>query len=205
MKNNSKILFLLIIVFFAFFIAGCRQKIIAPVNNQNNNLDVEIKVDAIINTNKGVIKLQLFENQAPATVSNFINLSQSGFYKNVKFHRVIYDFMIQTGDPKTKGLAGKDFIYDDQANPNNLPIAGTSGPDYVFNDEISDLQFTGEGILAMANRGPDTNGSQFFITLASTPWLNGKHTIFGKVVEGMEIVKKIERGDWVIDITIEDN
>lgn len=127
---------------------------------------------AVIETNLGTIELELFEDQTPITAQNFIDLAQKGFYDGVIFHRVIDGFMIQGGDPTGTGMGG---------------------PDYTIEDEfLPTLQFTGEGVLAMANTGrPHTGGSQFFITLAATPWLNGHHTIFGKVVRGMEAVRKI--------------
>lgn len=175
----------------------------------------------MIETNKGNIKLELFANDAPKTVENFVKLASDGFYDGLKFHRVISDFMIQGGDPISKGILGKDFVYDPKDNPNNLPIAGTGGPGYSFEDEINpwdigvreDLIKLYEsqgyiynknltshkvdvGSLAMANSGPNTNGSQFFIvTEKPQPHLDGKHTVFGKVVEGMEVVRNIEQGD----------
>ena len=111
-------------------------------------------------------------SQTPITTKNFIDLAEKGFYDGVIFHRVIDGFMIQGGDPTGTGMGG---------------------PDYTIEDEFrDDLNFSGDGILAMANTGmPHTGGSQFFITLAATPWLNGHHTIFGKVVKGMDVVKKI--------------
>ena len=127
---------------------------------------------AVIETNLGTIELELFEDKTPITTKNFIDLATSGFYDGVIFHRVIDGFMIQGGDPTGTGMGG---------------------PDYTIEDEFrDDLAFTGEGILAMANTGmPHTGGSQFFITLAATPWLNGHHTIFGKVLKGMDVVHKI--------------
>ena len=127
---------------------------------------------AVIQTNKGTIEIELFEDKTPITTKNFIDLAQKGFYDGIIFHRVIDGFMIQGGDPT--GL-------------------GTGGPGYTIEDEFrDDLTFDGEGILAMANTGmPHTGGSQFFITLAKTPWLNNHHTIFGKVVKGMDVVRDI--------------
>jgi peptidyl-prolyl cis-trans isomerase A (cyclophilin A) len=127
---------------------------------------------AVIETNLGTIELELFEDKTPITTKNFIDLAEKGFYDGVIFHRVIDGFMIQGGDPTGTGMGG---------------------PDYTIEDEFrDDLKFSGDGILAMANTGmPHTGGSQFFITLAATPWLNGHHTIFGKVVKGMDVVKKI--------------
>jgi cyclophilin family peptidyl-prolyl cis-trans isomerase len=124
-------------------------------------------------TSQGTFTIDLFGDKAPKTVSNFIFLAKEGFYDGLTFHRVIADFMIQGGDP-----AGN----------------GTGGPGYQFEDEFDDsLIFSKKGILAMANSGPETNGSQFFITVASTTFLNGKHTIFGEVTQGYEVVEKISK------------
>lgn len=202
----KKIIKIFLIVIFLNFISGCNLKFSANTNLNNNNQNlnqVETKIIQVtIKTNKGNIIIKLYPEKAPLAVANFIKLANEKFYDKVKFHRVIIDFVIQVGDPNTKGQAGNDFVYDDQENPNNLPVAGTGEPDYTFSDEFSDLQFSREGIVAMANRGANTNGSQFFITQAATPWLNNKHTIFGEVISGMEVVKKIERGDWIENIII---
>lgn len=131
-----------------------------------------------IKTNFGDIKLELFEKDAPKTAANFIKLSKEGFYNGTRFHRVIKNFMIQGGDPNSKD--------------NNWENDGIGGPGYVFEDEINGYKLT-RGIIAMANSGPNTNGSQFFIVTAmATPWLDGKHTAFGKVVNGLDIIDKIE-------------
>ena len=133
---------------------------------------------AVMKTNLGEIKLELFVKDAPETAANFIKLSREKFYDGVRFHRVIKGFMIQSGDPNSK---------DD-----NWLNDGIGGPGYAFKDEINPNKIR-RGVLAMANAGPDTNGSQFFIVTAeSAPWLDGKHTVFGKVVEGLEVVDKIE-------------
>jgi cyclophilin family peptidyl-prolyl cis-trans isomerase len=122
-------------------------------------------------TTLGNFTIELFEAQTPNTVGNFVKLAEKNFYDGVVFHRVIDGFMIQGGDPTG---------------------TGRGGPGYQFADEIHpQLKHTGEGILSMANAGPNTNGSQFFITLVPTPHLDGRHTVFGKVVEGMDVVKKI--------------
>jgi cyclophilin family peptidyl-prolyl cis-trans isomerase len=119
----------------------------------------------------GTIKLELFASEAPTTVQNFMKLCRNGFYDGLVFHRVIAGFMIQGGCP----------IGD-----------GTGGPGYVIKDEfVASLKHNAPGILSMANAGPNTGGSQFFITLAPTPWLDGKHTIFGKVTEGMDVLQSI--------------
>ncbi|HLD61842.1 MAG TPA: peptidylprolyl isomerase [Patescibacteria group bacterium] len=133
---------------------------------------------AVLKTNFGDIALELFSADAPKTVENFIKLSKSGFYNGTKFHRVIKGFMIQGGDPNSKD--------DDWSDD------GMGGPGYKFEDEINSHKLA-RGTLAMANAGANTNGSQFFvITAESTPWLDGKHTAFGKVLSGMDIVDKIE-------------
>lgn len=132
----------------------------------------------IMETNFGDIELELFRKDAPKTVENFLQLSANGFYGGTKFHRAIPDFMIQGGDPNSK---------DD-----NWADDGFGGPGYAFEDEINSNRVV-RGALAMANSGFNTNGSQFFIvTAAAAPWLDGKHTVFGKVIRGMAIVSKIE-------------
>jgi len=133
----------------------------------------------LLKTNKGEIELELLADKTPNTAANFTKLASEGFYNGTKFHRVIKGFMIQGGDPLSK---------DDSKRQ----LWGTGGPGYKFNDEPITRDYE-RGILAMANSGPNTNGSQFFIvTAAATPWLDGKHTAFGKVVEGMETVNAIE-------------
>jgi len=133
---------------------------------------------AVLETNFGAIRIKLFGKEAPNTVANFEKLAGEGFYDGIKFHRVIKDFMIQTGDPKSRD--------DDWSDD------GTGGPGYKFDDEINSQKLI-RGRVAMANSGPNTNGSQFFIVTAeSAPWLDGKHTVFGEVIEGMDMVSKIE-------------
>ena len=156
----------------------------ASRNKDNSAEETKIKTDyhgnlfAVMETNFGKIKLKLFADTAPMTVENFIKLSKSGFYDGTKFHRVIKGFMIQGGDPNSK-----DGDWSDD---------GKGGPGYVFDDEINGHKLV-RGALAMANAGPNTNGSQFFVvTASSTPWLDGKHTVFGEVVSGMNVVEKIE-------------
>ncbi|KAK7576485.1 hypothetical protein V9T40_012771 [Parthenolecanium corni] len=128
----------------------------------------------VLETTMGDITIELYWKHAPSTCRNFAELSRRCYYNNVKFHRIIRDFMIQGGDPTGSGKGGSS-IYGK-----------------TFNDEIhEDLRHTGAGILSMANTGPDSNGSQFFITLAPTQWLDGKHTIFGRVYSGMNVVKRI--------------
>ena len=137
---------------------------------------------ATIETNKGTISLELYAEQTPKTVANFEKLAGEGFYDGLKFHRVIPDFMIQTGCPQG---------------------TGTGGPGYKFEDEFhADLKHDGPGVLSMANAGPNTNGSQFFITHVATPWLDGKHSVFGRVLEGQDVVDSIEQGDTMEKVTV---
>ena len=145
-----------------------------------------------IHTNKGDIDATLFASKVPATVANFLNLAKSGFYDGIVFHRVIKDFMIQVGDPLTK-QEGAEARW------------GTGGPGYKFADEIDpSLKHNKPGILSMANAGPNTNGSQIFITHVPTPHLDGKHAVFGEVTKGMDVVNKIEKGDKITKITLHD-
>jgi peptidyl-prolyl cis-trans isomerase B (cyclophilin B) len=130
--------------------------------------------NATLHTNRGAIEIELFDDDAPKTVENFVKLARDGFYDGVIFHRVIPDFMIQGGDPTG---------------------TGTGGPGYTFEDEFNDRKVV-RGALAMANAGPNTNGSQFFVVTAkATPWLDGKHTVFGQVTNGMEVVDEISSVD----------
>jgi len=143
----------------------------------------ETSLYAIIETNKGKIKVELYADKVPLTVANYVNLVKRGYYDGIVFHRVIQDFMVQTGDPTG---------------------TGKGGPGYKFKDEFdSSLKHDGPGVLSMANAGPGTNGSQFFITHKGTPWLDGKHSVFGKVTEGLDVVNQIAQGDRMIKVTIE--
>ena len=128
-----------------------------------------------IETSRGTIKLQLFADKTPLTVKNFEDLAAKGFYNGLKFHRVIPDFMVQTGCPKGTGTGDAGRKFADEFHP--------------------DLRHSGPGILSMANSGPNTNGSQFFITHVATPWLDGKHSVFGKVLVGQDVVNAIKQGD----------
>jgi peptidyl-prolyl cis-trans isomerase B (cyclophilin B) len=139
---------------------------------------------ATIETNRGNIRVELYDDKVPKTVANFETLVKKGFYDGLKFHRVIPDFMIQTGCPQG---------------------TGRGGPGYNFKDEFHpDLKHDGPGVLSMANSGPNTNGSQFFITHVATPWLDGKHSVFGRVLEGQDIVDAIKQGDTMKKVTIAD-
>lgn len=194
----KKALFVLSL-FLLIFLAGCAksQDVSMQAGNKDDNSDKASQLNimnkinqkefedltsvydqANLKTNMGDIKVRFYSVESPATVNNFLNLAKMGFYNGVKFHRVIKDFMIQGGDPLSKD--------DDWSND------GMGGPGYSFNDEFNDHKLV-RGNLAMANSGPDTNGSQFFIVTAeATPWLDGKHTNFGEVIEGMDVVDKIE-------------
>ena len=188
----NKIIFLLSLVFI-FACVPIQNKSQPPLQQQKPEQNLTInretkRMNAIIETSQGTITIELFPDKAPKTVENFIALAEGKkeftdiktgkkvtkrFYDGLTFHRVIPDFMIQAGCPLG---------------------TGTGGPGYKFEDEIdSSLKFDKPGRLAMANAGPNTNGSQFFITEVSTPWLNGNHTIFGQVTQGMDVVKKIAR------------
>lgn len=138
-------------------------------------IDPNKKYKARMKTSKGDVVIELFADKVPTTVNNFVFLARDGFYDGTSFHRVIKDFMVQGGDPTG---------------------TGSGGPGYKFKDEFGpNLKHTGPGTLSMANAGPNTNGSQFFITHTATPWLDGKHSVFGKVVEGMDVVNAIPERD----------
>lgn len=139
---------------------------------------------ASIETRYGTIRLELFADKVPNTVANFEKLAKKGFYDGLTFHRVIADFMIQGGCPEG---------------------TGTGGPGYTFRDEFDpSLRHSEPGILSMANAGPNTNGSQFFITHVPCPWLDGKHSVFGKVIEGLDIIFKVQQGDKMTKVTVTD-
>ena len=141
-----------------------------------------MSLTAIFDTARGPIRVELLPDQAPLTVANFVNLARRGFYDGLGFHRVIADFMIQGGCPEG---------------------SGRGGPGYRFEDETNNGVRHERGVLSMANAGPNTNGSQFFITHVATPWLDGKHTVFGKVVEGLGVVDAIAQGDAIHSVKIE--
>ena len=156
-------------------------------------IDPNVEYHAVFKTEKGDMRVKLFAEEAPVTVNNFVFLARDGFYNDTHFHRVLKEFMAQGGDPTN---------------------TGAGGPGYQFPDEtVASLQFDRAGLLAMANAGPNTNGSQFFITFAETPWLNGNHTIFGEVVDGMDVLFSLSLrdpraadspGDLLITVEIEE-
>ena len=145
-------------------------------------IDPKKHYTATMDTSKGTIEIDLFAKDAPKTVNNFVFLAREGFYDGVTFHRVISNFMIQGGDPTG---------------------SGRGGPGYKFEDEVrTNPNKHGTGSLSMANAGPNTNGSQFFITHSPQPHLDGKHTVFGKVTSGMDVVNAIRQGDVITSVTI---
>lgn len=165
-----KKLFLLVLTILAISVRG------EDVYGESSMLKATIK------TSKGTIDIDLFSDKVPVTVANFVNLAQRGYYDELKFHRVIPDFMIQGGDPVGNG---------------------SGGPGYRFADEFDpSLKHSKPGILSMANAGPGTNGSQFFITHVPTPWLDGKHSVFGEVTSGLDVVNAIAQGDTIESVTI---
>ncbi|HEY80524.1 MAG TPA: peptidylprolyl isomerase [Caldilineae bacterium] len=135
-------------------------------------------------TNKGAMRLKLYADKVPNTVNNFVFLAREGFYDGVTFHRVIKDFMVQAGDPTGTGRGGPGYRFPDEFHP--------------------DLRHDGPGVLSMANAGPNTNGSQFFITHVATPWLDGKHAVFGQLIDGFDALYAIEQGDMIETIEIEE-
>ena len=148
-------------------------------------LDPSKTYTATIQTNRGDIVIDLYADKVPNTVNNFVTLARDGFYDGVSFHRVIADFMVQGGDPTG---------------------SGRGGPGYRFNDEFHpELVHDGPGVLSMANAGPNTNGSQFFITHVATNWLDNKHSVFGRVRSGQDVVDAIQQGDVMEKVEIEES
>ena len=141
-----------------------------------------MSLTATFDTDQGPVRVALEPGKAPLTVANFVNLAQRGYYDGLNFHRVIPDFMVQGGCPQG---------------------SGTGGPGYRFEDETRNGLSHERGVLSMANAGPGTNGSQFFITHVACPWLDGKHTVFGKVTDGMDVVDKVKQGDTIKSVKID--
>ena len=141
-----------------------------------------VRAMATLSARSGKIALELYPQHAPETVNNFVFLAKQGYYDGVKFHRVIADFMIQTGDPTGTGRGGPGYRFGDECKGNPLKHA--------------------RGVISMANAGPNTNGSQFFITHVATPHLDGKHTVFGKVTSGLDVVDAIRQGDVMESVTV---
>lgn len=136
-----------------------------------------------IKTNKGDIQIEMFGDKTPLTVANFVNLSRRGYYDDLVFHRVIADFMVQGGDPTGTGMGGPGYKFEDEFHP--------------------ELKHDRPGILSMANAGPGTNGSQFFITHVVTDWLDGRHSVFGKVIAGQDVVDSIAQGDKIEEVIVD--
>ena len=153
------------------------------LSNTNNSVE-----GIIIKTNKGSIGIDFYSNEAPNTVNNFIKLVEKEFYNGTRFHRVVKDFMIQGGDPLSKDLEKKN-------------LWGTGGPGYTFDDEIGENNKNDIGTISMANAGPNTNGSQFFINTNNNNFLDTKHTVFGKVVSGMDVVAKINNVETTANVS----
>jgi peptidyl-prolyl cis-trans isomerase B (cyclophilin B) len=151
-----------------------------PAQSDESMKDIRI----IVKTDKGDIEGVLYPSKAPVTVANFLNLAKRGYYDGLKFHRVIPDFMVQGGDPTGTGSGGPGYRFEDECTP--------------------ELKHDKPGIFSMANAGPGTNGSQFFITHVPTPWLDGKHTVFGSVTKGQDIVNAVAQGDKIKSIEILD-
>jgi peptidyl-prolyl cis-trans isomerase B (cyclophilin B) len=151
-----------------------------PAQSEESMKDIRI----IVKTDKGDIEGVLYPGKAPVTVANFLNLAKRGYYDGLKFHRVIPDFMIQGGDPTGTGSGGPGYRFEDECTP--------------------ELKHDKPGIFSMANAGPGTNGSQFFVTHVPTPWLDGKHTVFGSVTKGQDIVNAVAAGDKIKSIEILD-
>ncbi len=194
MKKLTNILILIVIILIVHVIASkikgqdpfamFKKEKITTIENQEVVPMTNSKIGAVIKTTRGDININFFPNAAPITVTNMVTLAKNGYYDGIKFHRVIADFMIQGGDPTG---------------------TGAGGPGYNFQDEFNNgHSFSKAGILAMANAGPRTNGSQFFITHTETSWLNNKHTIFGEVVfpEDQKVVDSIKQGDVINTIEI---
>ncbi len=187
MKKNIILLFLVMLSTGILFAWGNQTNDNSNTLEKGNNSMSDSITVAVIKTNMGTIEIELFADKTPKTVENFVGLAEKGYFNGVTFHRVIKNFMLQGGDPSGTGRGGASFWGG------------------KFEDElVPDLKFDVPGILAMANAGPNTNGSQFFITLAATPWLDGKHTVFGKVINGMDVVYaigevKTEAGDRPIN------
>src|SRR3989338_9818985 len=184
--------------------------------NVSDNAEIseqDSKILAILKTAKGDIELELYPEIAPKTVENFVKLSKNNFYNGIKFHRVIAGFVIQGGDPLSKtddpmvGTGGPGYVFEDEINPrslglSDLEISNLESEGYEYNYDLESLPIK-VGALAMANSGPNTNGSQFFIvTEKDQPHLNGKHTVFGEVIEGIDIVRSIVQNDVMEEVTI---
>lgn len=185
----------------------------SPSSSAEPIMDVQEKVAVKMETARGTIELELYSKVAPKTVLNFISLAQKGYYDGTKFHRVVDDFVIQGGDPLSRtddprvGTGGPGYMFEDEINPKVLGVPAEvitqyEAAGYKYDYNLKSLPNM-VGAISMANAGPNTNGSQFFIiTTKDQPFLNGKHTVFGKVTKGMDVVLKIKQGDLVKKVTV---
>ena len=172
----------ILVAALALAITGCYKPQSGELISQPTESMKDIRI--IVKTDKGDIEGVLYPSKAPVTVANFLNLAKRGYYNDLKFHRVIPDFMVQGGDPTGTGSGGPGYRFEDECTP--------------------ELKHDKPGIFSMANAGPGTNGSQFFITHVPTPWLDGKHTVFGSVTKGQDIVNAVAQGDKIKSIEILD-
>jgi peptidyl-prolyl cis-trans isomerase B (cyclophilin B) len=217
MKTSTLLVLVLIVIVVGYFMVTDNKG--SDSTDANGDSATSGVISAVIKTNKGDIELELYKDIAPKTVENFTKLSTDGFYDGIKFHRVISEFMIQSGDPQSKeldlddpliGTGGPGYMVIDEINPDALElsselVAAMTEAGYTFNYELESIPVD-VGTIAMANTNhPNTNGSQFFIvTEQDQPHLNGLHTVFGKVTKGMDVVTSIERGDEIETIVIEE-
>ena len=160
--------------------------------------DLEGMTQAPLTTNLGDITIEFFDDMAPKTVENFLTLAGEGFYDGIRFHRVIEGFMIQAGDPNTRDGANREKMLGEEG------AWGTGGPGYTFEDEIHERNENKRGTISMANAGPGTNGSQFFINTVDNDSLNPRHTVFGRVIDGMDVVEQIEQSTTSSDRPLDD-
>jgi peptidyl-prolyl cis-trans isomerase B (cyclophilin B) len=184
MLHSAKSRFLWIFLFVSITTGISQSQTGEPIQGKkfNKNYEQIKQIFAYIDTHEGMIEAEIFFKEAPNTVANFISLTEKEFYNGLTFHRVIQGFMIQGGDPDGDG---------------------SGGPGYTIDDEENDLKHE-VGTLAMANRGKNTGGSQFYITHMSQPHLDGRHTIFGKVIKGLDVITRIERGDVIKSLTVKE-
>jgi len=186
--NPTSNVFTITLCTLAFLTGGQAQDAPAPAQAEESTPEPNEPVTDInitIQTNKGPINAVIYASKVPVTAANFLNLAQRGFYDGLTFHRVIPDFMIQGGDPTGTGRGGPGYRFEDEFHP--------------------ELKHTGPGVFSMANAGPNTNGSQFFITHVKTDWLDNRHSVFGQVTSGQDVVDAIEKGDKIDSIEIHDS
>lgn len=180
--------------------------LLAPTEEESST-KIMTNTIATIETDRGNIKLELFNQDAPKTIANFIKLANDGFYNGLTFHRVVPGFVIQGGDPKGDGTGGPCYTFEDEINPWSMGLSEEAiqmlqAQGYQYSQTLTSHKMTA-GMLAMANSGPNTNGSQFFIvTEQAQPHLDGKHTVFGQIIEGIDVVRQIQQGDIMKKVAI---